>query len=260
VRSYTVRAHNTASDSGNKIHDDTVARRYGFAGGLVPGVDVYAYMTHPVAEAWGRDWLAHGTFSARFAKPVYEGEDVIVTAADGPTSAVTLTLTNAAGIACATGAAAMPDAAPALPSIPPRLSLPDPPPAAEPDVIAALGVLGAWERTFHADAAAVYLADIRETLPLYEGGAVCHPAWLVRTANYVLSSNMTLGPWIHVESRVQHHGVIGDGQAVSTRATVATEYERKGHRFVELDVVVLADDVVAAAIRHVAIYRPRPVH
>ena len=38
---YRVRAHNIAADSENKIHDDSVARQYGFAGGLVPGVVVY---------------------------------------------------------------------------------------------------------------------------------------------------------------------------------------------------------------------------
>src|SRR5947208_2802960 len=43
---YRVSAYNTAHDSENKIHDDSVARRFGFGGGLVPGVDVYGYMTH----------------------------------------------------------------------------------------------------------------------------------------------------------------------------------------------------------------------
>ena len=46
LRPYRVEAFNTAKESDNKIHDDAVARRFGFTGGLVPGVDVYAYMTH----------------------------------------------------------------------------------------------------------------------------------------------------------------------------------------------------------------------
>ena len=58
---YELRAHNTATDSENKIHDDEVARRFGFSGGLVPGVDVYAYLTHLPAETWGSDWLERGT-------------------------------------------------------------------------------------------------------------------------------------------------------------------------------------------------------
>ena len=52
ISPYRVQAYNTAVASENKIHDDTVARRFGFAGGLVPGIEVYAYMAHiPVARA-----------------------------------------------------------------------------------------------------------------------------------------------------------------------------------------------------------------
>ncbi len=36
------------------MHDDTVARKFGFSGGLVPGVDVLAYMVHPPVAHWGR--------------------------------------------------------------------------------------------------------------------------------------------------------------------------------------------------------------
>ena len=72
-------ARNTAIASENKIHDDAVARRFGFAGGLVPGVEVYAYMTHAPVERWGRAWLEHGSAECRFIKPVYDGERVMVT-------------------------------------------------------------------------------------------------------------------------------------------------------------------------------------
>ena len=39
---YHVSAHNTAKASENKIHDDATAKRFGFRGGLVGGVHVYA--------------------------------------------------------------------------------------------------------------------------------------------------------------------------------------------------------------------------
>ena len=74
--SYAVRAYNPATASENKIHDDDVARTYGFQGGLVPGVTVYAYMTHPVVETFGRPWLEHGTMAARFVRPCYDGDEV----------------------------------------------------------------------------------------------------------------------------------------------------------------------------------------
>ena len=43
MQPYRVEAYNTAKQSENKIHDDAVARQYGFSGGLVPGVEVLAY-------------------------------------------------------------------------------------------------------------------------------------------------------------------------------------------------------------------------
>jgi hypothetical protein len=46
IAPYRVQAYNTAKQSENQMHDDTVAKRFGFSGGLVPGVDVMAYMMH----------------------------------------------------------------------------------------------------------------------------------------------------------------------------------------------------------------------
>jgi len=96
-----------------------------------------------------------------------------------------------------------------------------------------------------------------ETLPLFGERRVAHPGWLLRDANYVLSRNVVLGPWIHVGSATTHHAVVADGALVAARATVVREWERKGHRFVELDVALLADGAVAARVDHTAIYRPR---
>ena len=74
IQPYHVSAYNTAKASENKIHDDATARRFGFSGGLVGGVHVYAYMTHLPVARWGRAWLERGTGDCRFGKPVYEGD------------------------------------------------------------------------------------------------------------------------------------------------------------------------------------------
>src|SRR5437868_6332227 len=74
-----VTAVNHATTSANKIHDDDVAARYGFRGGLVPGVDVYAYLAAAPARHWGLDWLRSGGLSARFTSPMYDGDLVTVT-------------------------------------------------------------------------------------------------------------------------------------------------------------------------------------
>jgi acyl dehydratase len=62
------------------MHDDTVAKRFGFSGGLVPGVDVMAYMMHQPVARWGRAFLERGLIDARFIKPVYDGEIAELTA------------------------------------------------------------------------------------------------------------------------------------------------------------------------------------
>jgi len=78
--SYRVRARNTAVESENKIHDDSVAAGYGFRGGLVPGVTVYAYMTVPIVERFGLDWVERGSMQVKFHQPFYDGEEVSVQA------------------------------------------------------------------------------------------------------------------------------------------------------------------------------------
>src|ERR1043166_2145159 len=79
LETYRLQAYNTAKQSENKMHDDTVARRFGFSGGLVPGVDVMAYMMHLPVARWGRAFLQRGLIEARFIKPVYDGETTEVT-------------------------------------------------------------------------------------------------------------------------------------------------------------------------------------
>ena len=87
---YRVRSHNAATASENKIHDNDVAKQYGFSGGLVPGVTVYAYMSQPVVSAFGAAFLERGRMSARFMKPFYELEWCTVSS--------TVTANDASGI------------------------------------------------------------------------------------------------------------------------------------------------------------------
>ena len=84
-----------------------------------------------------------------------------------------------------------------------------------------------------------------------------HPGWVIRGANDVLSRNVRLGPWIHVSSQTSTTPASRRRALVSTRGAVVDLFERKGHRFVELDVIVLADGQPAWSVRHLAIYEPR---
>src|ERR1700754_272843 len=110
IEPYRVSAYNTAKQSENKIHDDQVARRFGFSGGLVPGVDVMAYMIHLPVKKWSRAFLERGLIEARFVKPVYDGETAYVTAEDN--DGVLSIEVESRGEICATGSASLPASAP----------------------------------------------------------------------------------------------------------------------------------------------------
>jgi acyl dehydratase len=262
---WQLQAHNTATASANKIHDDEIARRFGFGGGLVPGVDLYAYLTHPPAESWGLDWLERGTMQGRFLHPVYEGDAVRVLPVDhredDDGELVRLELRNDADQVCATGEATLPRRAAAAPVLDawPEVPEVDMAPAASPATLAVGTQFGLDAHGFHADRAGDYLDDVRETLSIYRDERVAHPGWLLRDANYVLSRNVRLGPWIHVESATEHHRLVKDGDVVSTRARVTAEWEHKGHRFVILDVAIVAAGELASRVAHTAIYAPRQV-
>lgn len=257
---YEVAAYNTATDSTNKIHDDGVAQQYGFRAGLVPGVDVYAYLTRAAVLHHGPSWLSSGGIRARFHQPVYDGDTVTVRAEPGADGALELELSDPSGNVCARGTAtANPE--PIVRPEPPSAERREPKPPAGPDSLPVGRVMGTLVEVFDPVKAERYLAEVRETLPIYRDGPhgepIAHPGWLLRFANSTLSQNVALGPWIHVESDVRLLGLVSPGQELITRAVVLDEFERKGHRFVTLDVLVTADGTAVQRVTHTAIHTPR---
>jgi hypothetical protein len=257
LETYRVEAYNTAKLSENKMHDDTVAKRFGFSGGLVPGVDVMAYMMHVPVRKWGRAFLERGLIEARFVKPVYDGEIADV---KGDESEGVLSIeVESRGELCATGSASLPASVPSL-------SLADYSAVAaiaeRKPVDAACYELGKWlgtvPRTWAGEDAAGYLTDVRERDPIYLTEGLGHPGMLQRVMNKVLVDNAILGPWIHVGSRMQLLSAGKVGDEMTARAKVTGNYEKKGHRFVELDALVVANGRTPLAhCQHIAIYQPR---
>lgn len=214
----------------NLVHDDEFARRLGYPGGLVPGVDLYAFMAELPAELWGEPWLSAGSMSARFSRPVFDGEEVRVTAS-GEGDDVVLELRNPAGEVCATGAAALVhDGRP-----------PSPPAAGTPPSLR--GRVPPSELL-----QGLVLEPLVQTLEGRDLG------WPARLGNAILMANCELPPWMHVESRVRHLGLPARGEKVSVSGRVASAWERKGHRFVDLDLAVSgADARPLCGLNHVAI-------
>ena len=63
------RARNTSAVSENKIHEDDVARQYGFRGGLVPGATTCAYLASYLTRTLGVEWAAYGSASGVLPNP-----------------------------------------------------------------------------------------------------------------------------------------------------------------------------------------------
>ena len=257
LEAWSLQAYNTAKQSENKMHDDTVAKKFGFSGGLVPGVDVMAYMMHMPVARWGRAFLERGLIDARFVKPVYDGEMADVTAEEN--NGVLAIEVKSRGDLCATGSASLPAAVPAF-SIGDFRAVPAV--AERRPVNAASYEVGKWlgtvPRRWAGEAAGEYLADIRETDPIFAREGLGHPGLIQRVMNRVLVDNAILGPWIHVGSKMQLLSAAKAGDEITARAKVTANYDKKGHRFVELDALAVANGTTPIAhCWHIAIYQPR---
>jgi hypothetical protein len=239
-----VRAVNTAVDSENRIHDDSVAAEYGFRGGLVPGVTVYGYMASAVVEHFGTKWLASGAMDVRFFQPIYEGEEVAISIEEQEQGRIKVDAGRASGTAWIEETPFVPD----LPEYPIAERAQASREALQPGTI-----LGTIEKTLD-------LSQPGMSAPLNAWigpERMAHPAILLALANEILLSNYILGPWIHSSSEIRNLASARDGQHLHVRGKIVDAYERKGHEFVVLDVAVMESDRPLSRIRHTAIWKLR---
>jgi hypothetical protein len=262
----TLVAVNTAPESENRMHGDD-ARNFGFEGGLVPGVDVLAYMVGEAVARWGPEWLGGGRLAGRLLLPVYDGETVEVAGErENTQTEIRARVVGEEGTTRAEARLSRIDdverdrlAASAAPDLFAESTLPAPRdrPAAAVDRLAPGTVLGTQRAGFHAERAVSYLEEITETQPAFTEHRVAHPGWLLRFANWALSSTVRLGPWIHVASDLALLVPVRDGDQLEVRARVTDRFARKGHEFVDLTALYLVDRTPVALCDHRAIWQPR---
>ncbi len=258
---YQVRTHSASTQSENRMHSDDVARQFGFKGGLVPGVAVFAHMTQPLVARYGEAWLARGTADVRFDKPAYEGELLSIHMSDGAEHTHTLTCLNEAGAELARMSAALPSSA-GKPDARGEIA-PAPPQAERLLVTWDLMQIGqpfpalAWAPTH--DDNLTWCRDCRDELPLYREGAapLLHPGFILRQANHVLRTRFILPAWIHAASRITFFEALRVGPEYEVRAIPEEKWNRKGHEFVRLQVAIRCGPRTVAEVSHTAIFRPR---
>ena len=89
-------------------------------------------------------------------------------------------------------------------------------------------------------------SDTRETDPLYaarRNRASRHDPALLQLGAV---ANVVLPAWMHMGSTVRNLGLAHVGDTLSARARVTQNYVHKGHKFVEVDALVLANETHAA--------------
>ncbi len=232
---YRVWAHNSATDSENRIHDDRIAAAYGFRGGLVPGVTMYGYMIPPVLERLGPRWLECGGIAVRFHAPCYEG-DMVVARCDGSE----VKAVQEDGTLYASGTVTLQETTDAGEFLFPFRPAPEM--DARPVASSATIVAGAP------------LGSIRSILDVTDAAGI--PERLLRMANEVLVRNFRMSPWIHAGSVVQHRRLPDCGDEITVSGIIQECFERKGRSFAVARIGMSAGESarLVATVRHTFIY------
>jgi len=260
-------AFNQATESSNQIHSDTMAKAYGFKGGLVPGVTISAYLMHPAVVAWGEAWLGAGRAEIVVHRPLYDGYEFDVEIAEVTDRSYRAALIDQEGTRCASGTLHLPAEPP-----PPPVRRGDPMfkrgRAVEPvsrEVLERLRDEGMfalparWTAEHHMT---TYVSDAgaMPAIHRFDGRGLANGGFLLGLTNWVLASNTYMNPWVHVQTDSQFYAVVEPDTDLVVECAVADLFERKGHQFVDAKVDAYVREtstaVMSATLR--AIYKLRP--
>lgn len=231
-------------EAANKIHEDDVARQFGFTGALVPGVELFARITTPLVAAWGEEWLTGGRIDVRFRRPVYDGEELLVEVRDGR-----LTVTGRDGEVRCVGSAARTAERPGL------TAFAEAPAAAAPVADPVVGPFDSVHEVVTVEQNEWYLDAVGEPLALYRDNAWAQPGMLVKAVHRLLTRNVALGPWIHTASECRFLGIARLPALMTSHGSVTHVGRRGANDEVRYDALVLADGEPVLHVVHTALYR-----
>ena len=229
---WSVRAVNLPEHARNPIHTDAGAQAAGFERALVAGVTSYAYLTHPVAVAWGRPWVERGGGEVRFRSPVFVDDEVRCTPRpEGETVVVEALVGD--GAPRATFAAVL---------------------RAQPAVAMRAGESLRTRRIrLEGEFGDEYGMRAGDDLDLYTGLGIVHPAVWPALANHLVHTDVARGSWVHTRSIIRHHGVATVGAPADVSATVVNRFDTTAGERAVLDVRIEIDGVVVATLEHEAV-------
>lgn len=262
---YDLIAKNTSADHLGSIHTDESAQKFGYAGGLVPGITLLGYMGHALAAAWGHEWIRGGTIQSRSIRPAYEGEHVTVHVIDyklddALQSASFEVFRDDADKPVAVGSGTLPTAPPTAPAGDTYRCLPMPPtpPLAAVGAIPVGFEMGTTTQVLTAEDLEDYLGKLDESYSYYRDNGVFPPSYFQQLTTRVERDNFEYEtPTIFVEGWVQTYDELHIGDTVRCPGVVTGFDERKGNHYVQVEQLVLAGDKVVAKTWRNSIYHAR---
>jgi acyl dehydratase len=234
VEPWSIRVVNLPEHADNPVHTEAGGRAAGFGGAVVAGTTVYAYLTRPVAAAWGRDWVATGAAEVRFRAPVLADEPIDIVPRAGDDGAWTIEARGGGTVR----ALATVERGHRAPPVPAGQRL-DP-------LVAELG-----------DRWAGYAARAGEDLALYGAEGIVHPVVWPSLANRIFAVQLVDGPWVHTRSVIRHLDVARPGEVALVEAWLVERFDSRAGERARVDVRVSVDGRPVATIDHEAIIRPR---
>ena len=235
-------AFNQDPGSPNEIHGDDLAKKYGFEGGLVPGVTISAYVTHPAVAHWGLAFLERGHAHVRVGSPLYDGEDFRVVIDEQAETSYRARLLRGADIVSAEATVGLTE------------PLPEPPtrrgdPIAEKDYAPPQSSSEVWQQRresgcmayrYHwggAHKMSSYLMDPAGMPALHQGNdAFANMSFILALSNFSADGNARMNPWVHLETKSQNFAPIAPGTDIVAEMAVVDLFEKKGHEFFDAEI------------------------
>ncbi|MEO0495147.1 MAG: hypothetical protein AAF081_17205 [Actinomycetota bacterium] len=224
---WSIAAVNLPEHADNPVHTVEGGIAAGYDGAVVAGTTVFAYLTRPVAEAWGRDWVVGGGHEVWFRGPVLADEPVVV--AGGPAEVVA----TVGDRLCARLVPGRSSEAPAEP-VGERLD----PLVVELD-----------------DRWSGYAARTGEDLALYAEERLIHPCVWPSLANRVFATQLVDGSWVHTRSRIRHLGPASPGDTVVVESWEIDRFSTRAGERAVVDLRMTVEDRLVCAVEHEAIVR-----
>ncbi len=253
IRRYAVVGRNTASSSAGSIHDDRQASKFGFEGGLVPGVNVLSHMCHPILDTWGEAWLKEGSLDVILKRPAYHDRTIDMTARVPSTNdqADSCLIEAACGErVCATGTAKRraedhdDPTSRVVPYESAKMPTPENRPLMNGSELFVGMPLGSIKGTYTQQEGHRFMERMGEKHVPFTNGDYAHPGILLSYVIYSFVWTVATPVGIHAGCRLMFHDLLRTGMPYETRGRIAEIYRVGSKTFVEYEHVVLSRESI----------------